>query len=211
MSASEKFINVRLTTFSSFLYFFNVLEHIFIFIFILGLGIALIKVAETEADLRIETQIEEREDVLLVRKRVTKPETVKKEMEVEEEDQDPDLTLGPTEGDITEGILALIQETEEDLEEETLEIEDQELLNLEEIEDSLETLEETVEETIEAFLDQCLKAKKVEIDDHSEKTLKTDNPEVGLLVKKAKREELAKEKVFQEVILKQTLKEVKED
>jgi hypothetical protein len=211
MSASEKFINVRLTTFSSFLYFFNVLEHIFIFIFILGLGIALIKVAETEADLRIETQIEEREDVLLVRKRVTKPETVKKEMEVEEEDQDPDLTLGPTEGDITEEILALIQETEEDLEEETLEIEDQELLNLEEIEDSLETLEETVEETIEAFLDQCLKAKKVEIDDHSEKTLKTDNPEVGLLVKKAKREELAKEKVFQEVILKQTLKEVKED
>lgn len=148
-------------------------------------------------------------------------------MEEVDEDQDPDLTLILIEGDIVEETLVLILETEEDIEEEALEREDQELRNQEEIEDSLETLEETVEETIEAFQNHPLIAKIVETGDHSGKILKinnlevglktdnpevglmTDNPEVGLIVKKVKKDKEVKEKVFQEVILNKTLKEVK--
>jgi hypothetical protein len=76
---------------------------IFIFVFnFLGLEIAQIKVAETEADLEIETKTEEREDVLLVKRRVIKPETVKKE-EAVEEGLDLDLIQGPIEeGDTAE-------------------------------------------------------------------------------------------------------------
>ena len=80
----------------------------------------------TEVDREIGIKIEEREGVLLVRKKVTKPETVKRV----EEDLDLDLIQDPIGGDIVEEmILGLYQEieTEEDLEEEILETEDQDL------------------------------------------------------------------------------------
>ena len=169
---------------------------------------------ETEADLEIETKTEEREDVLLVKRRVIKPEIVKKE-EAVEEGLDLDLIQGPIEeGDTAEEMtLAQILEIEEDLEEETLETEGQEHLNLE-IDDKPD-LEETEEETIEAFQDLIhLTVKIAETDDHTGKmALKKETPqEVGLLVKEreAKTARSLKEKAFQEVTLKELI-EVKED
>lgn len=191
---------------------------IFIFVFnFLGLGIAQIKVAETEADLEIETKTEEREDVLLVRRRVIKQETVKKEAAAVEEGLDLDLILGQIEeGDTAaeETTLALILEIEEDLEEETLETEGQDHLNPE-TEDKLD-LPETEEETIEAFQDRIpLSVKIAETDDHTGKmALKKETPpEEGLLVKEkeVKTEKLLKEKAFQEVTLKELKEIVKED
>ena len=172
--------------------------------------------AETEVDLEIETKTEEREDVLLVKRKVIKPETVKKEVEAVEEGLDLDLIQGPTEGGDTaaeETTLALILEIEEDLEEETQETEGQDHLNLE-TEDKPD-LPETEEETIEAFQDLIhLSVKIAETDDHSGKmALKKETPpEEGLLVKEreVRTEKLLKEKAFQEVTLKE-LEEVKED
>jgi len=209
MIGSEKFTNVRLATFSSFLKLF-LYVHLFIFILILGLGIALIKEAETEADPEIETKTEEKEDVLLARRRVTKPETAKKHKVEEEEDPDLDLIPGLTEGDTAEEMTHVpILETEEDQEEETLETEDRDLL-IPEIEDILET-PETVEETIEVWVqDHHLIANRVDPkEDRSqgERPLKIDVQEVDLLVKVILKEEEWKEKVSQEVILKEELKE----
>lgn len=176
---------------------------------VIGLGIALIKEVETEVDLEIEIKTEEKVDVLLARKRDTRLETVKKEAVEEEEDLDQDLIPGPTEGDIVEETtLDLIPETEEDLEEETLETEGQDLQNLE-IEDHPEILV-TEEETTKAFHQTPLIVKTAETEGHSEETQKKDSHRIDLLVKTVKKEEL-KEKVFQEVIPRGMLKEVKEE
>ena len=204
MIGSHKFTNVRLATFSSFS---NLYVFIYSFLFdILGLGIALIKVAETEADQEIETKTDEKADVSPAKRRVIKLETAKKDKEEEEEGLDLDLTPGLIEEcTVEEETHVPILEIGEDQEEETLETEDRDLLILE-IEDNLETLE-TAEETIEAWVqDHHLIANIADLRENrsqGEKPLKTDVQEVDLLAKVILKPEQWKEKVFQEVILKE--------
>ena len=126
-----------------------------------------------EADLGIEIQTEEKEGVLLVRKKDIKLETVKNLAE-EEEDLDLDLIL----------------ETGEDQEEETQETGDQDQdhqdqdhqinENVEEAEMIVDLLLVTKEETIEACLDLRLTAKTAETDVLSEETQKTGSQLVNL-------------------------------
>lgn len=127
-----------------------------------------------EADLGIEIQTEEKEGVLLVRKKDIKLETVKNLAAEEEEGLDPDLIL----------------ETGEDQEEETQETEDQDQdhqdqdhqinENVEEAEMIVDLLLVTKEETIEACLDLRLTAKTAETDVLSEETQKTGSQLVNL-------------------------------
>ena len=129
----------------------------------------------------------------------------------EEEEVDPDLTPGLTEGDTVEETTRVpILEIEEDQEEETLETEDRDLL-IQEIEDILET-PETEEETIEALVqDHRLIANIADpTEDRSrrESLQKKDNQEVDHLAKVILKPEELIEKVSQEVILKEELKEM---
>ena len=166
---------------------------------------------ETEVDPEIETKTDEKEDVSPAKRRVIKPETAKKHKAEEEEGLDLDLTPDLTGGCITaEGEThAPILEKGEDQEEETLEIEDRDLL-IPEIEDIPET-PETVEEMIEVCQDHHPIANIVDLrEDRSqeEKPLKTDVQEVDLLAKVILKPEQWKEKVSQEVCQKEELKEM---
>lgn len=158
----------------------------------------------TEVDREIGIKIEEREGVLLVRKKVTKPETVKRV----EEDLDLDLIQDPIGGDIVEEmILGLYQEieTEEDLEEEILETEDQDL-QTSETEDNQE-IQVTEEETIEVTQDQTHHLVK-KVDRDLKKILKRDDQKIDLIVKIVKRVKVI-EKVNKEVTQDQNILEVK--
>jgi len=158
----------------------------------------------TEVDREIGIKIEEREGVLLVRKKVIKPETVKRV----EEDLDLDLIQDPIGGDIVEEmILGLYQEieTEEDLEEEILETEDQDL-QTSETEDNQE-IQVTEEETIEVTQDQTHHLVK-KVDRDLKKILKRDDQKIDLIVKIVKRVKVI-EKVNKEVTQDQNILEVK--
>lgn len=197
-----KFENVRLTISFSLE---NLESHLLTFIFNLGLETVQTKEVEIEADRGIEIKTEEKEGVLLVRKKVIKLETVKNLEEEEEEGLDLDLIQDLLEDLTEETIPDPILEKGEDQEEETQEIEDQDHLTQETVKvaEMIDDLLGKEKETIEVSQDLRLSAKRVETDGHSEETQEIGNQLVtlGLSVKKAKRENMVSEKAFQEVTL----------
>lgn len=92
----------------------NSSQYLITFFFSLGWGIVQ-RDLEIEVGQKIEIWIEEKEGVLLVRKRVTKPETVKKE-DAQEVGLTPDLTEEGQEEEIAETEDQTVIQIDEDLE-----------------------------------------------------------------------------------------------
>ena len=164
------------------------------FLFNIGLETVLKKVGGEEVDPEIRIKTEEKEGVLLVRKKGTKLETVKNPEVEEEVDLDLDLILEKEEDPAEE-----TQETEEtDDQDPDLQNQDHLIHGNVEVAETIANLQVTEEETIEATRDLCPTAKTVEkIDVLPEETQETGSQLVnlGLVEKKVKEVNTVSEKV----------------